>query len=332
MHFSDILQWCKNGRKTGTLAIGRREVRKDVYFEEGKIVSAGSNEPREYLGQHLISRGMISEEQFAEAFEEQKETGVLLGKVLVLHGTITEDKLEEALREKILEMIFNIFLWQTGDFHFSERTLSPKDRRVEVNMDIDACILEGARKMDEWKRCRAVLPSDLMTVSLGENRVPGGRMSAQETRILELAGEGRSIEEICLELHASSFTVLPLLYSLQSGGRIIVGPGKGKAAHAGTKAGARKFRSDGEEGAWLLDEVVPTNAVPFLLVKLEDLRGSNLTSEEAFVLSRINGRWSIGSIVAICPIGELQALRILGMFLEKRMISLQAPGPVGEGR
>lgn len=63
-----------------------------------------------------------------------------------------------------MEMTFNIFLWQRGDFYFSERALSPKDRPVEVSMNIDACILDGARKGDEWRRCRAVFPGDLMTV------------------------------------------------------------------------------------------------------------------------------------------------------------------------
>ena len=64
--------------------------------------------------------------------------------------------------------------------------------------------------------------------------------------------------------------------------------------------------------------------VPYLSKDLKALKDCALSSEEAFVLSRINGEWDIQSIVMISPIQELQTLRILLRFLNNKIIGLRS--------
>jgi len=48
-----------------------------------------------------------------------------------------------------------------------------------------------------------------------------------------------------------------------------------------------------------------------------------LTSEESFLVTRINGRWDVKSILTITPMKEIQALRIIKRLLDRNIIALQ---------
>ncbi|MCX7830779.1 MAG: DUF4388 domain-containing protein, partial [Acidobacteria bacterium] len=85
MLLPDVIQWLSNGLKTGILHLrSPKGITKRVYFERGNILSTASSDPREYLGQFLISRGLISEKQLNMAMETQFKSGIKLGKILIM--------------------------------------------------------------------------------------------------------------------------------------------------------------------------------------------------------------------------------------------------------
>ena len=75
MSLPDILQWIAQGRKTGSLHLERRSVKKRIVFHEGAIFSSWSNDPRESLGQFLVSHRYITEEQLFKALLGQENQG-----------------------------------------------------------------------------------------------------------------------------------------------------------------------------------------------------------------------------------------------------------------
>lgn len=319
LNFTEILQWCRNERKTGTLTVGRPGVKKEIYFEDGLIVSAGSNDPREYLGQYLLSIGTITEEHLREAFETQKRTKVLLGKILLVRGLIAREELERALRAKIMETIFNLFLWDTGFFHFNARPLSEKDRRVDVALDTDRCVLEGLGRAEDWKRFQAVFPDDRMVLAPGDRTPPAGAGDAAAGRIIRLVAEGRSIAEIRLELHTGAFALLAQLHALFVAGHVrTTGVLKEPAAPA-PPAGAYR---DEEEERTHLARLLPAAAVPARVPDPEVTPGVTFSSEEVYVLSRVNGQWDVSALVMTSPLREVEVLRILKRFLDLGLISL----------
>src|SRR6187549_1685949 len=114
----DLLQWLSLGQKTGTLVVSREAVEKKVFFRNGRIISSASNDPREYLGQFLMSHGFLNEEELKKAMEVQLQSGILLGKILVTIGLIEEPDLMRLMRLKAEEEIYDIFLWRDGEFVF----------------------------------------------------------------------------------------------------------------------------------------------------------------------------------------------------------------------
>jgi len=57
--------------------------------------------PRKKIGDILIEKGLISEEQLARALEEQSKSGRKIGQILVESETITEDQLIETISERL---------------------------------------------------------------------------------------------------------------------------------------------------------------------------------------------------------------------------------------
>lgn len=56
---------------------------------------------REYIGEYLVEKGMITSAQLKDALEEQKRSGGKIGEVLVRKGYISEDNFTRALSEQL---------------------------------------------------------------------------------------------------------------------------------------------------------------------------------------------------------------------------------------
>ena len=93
MSLTDLLQFLAAARKSGTLKFDQGKITKQIYFKDGVIVGSKSNDPREYLGQFLMSHGFITEPELMKAMEVQHQSGILLGKILVMINAISETDL-----------------------------------------------------------------------------------------------------------------------------------------------------------------------------------------------------------------------------------------------
>ena len=68
MNLSEIFQWLSIGQKSGTLLIEKGKLVKEIYFREGKVSSASSSNPREFMGQFLLSSKKLTERQLKSCF------------------------------------------------------------------------------------------------------------------------------------------------------------------------------------------------------------------------------------------------------------------------
>jgi hypothetical protein len=161
----DLLQWLSLGQKTGTLVISNKRVEKKIFFRNGRVISSASNDPREYLGQFLMSHGYLSETELKKAMEVQTHSGILLGKILVMIDVISEEDLQRLMRRKAEEEIYDIFLWNDGDFYFVDDEL-PQMEMIPLQVDVTGIIMEGTRRVDEWVRIRELVPNQGMIPAL----------------------------------------------------------------------------------------------------------------------------------------------------------------------
>jgi hypothetical protein len=202
----DLLQWLSLGQKTGTLVIANQRVEKKIFFRSGRVISSASNDPREYLGQFLMSHGYLTEEELKKAMEVQLQSGILLGKILVMIEVISEHDLQRLMRLKAEEEIYDIFLWNDGDFYFVDDEL-PRMEMIPLQVDVTGIIMEGTRRVDEWARIRETVPNEtVIPVMIGEIG-PTDDLEEVEEQIVRAIDGKRTIADIILESRSSAFTV-----------------------------------------------------------------------------------------------------------------------------
>ncbi len=201
----DLLQWLSLGQKTGTLVISNKRVEKKIFFRSGRVISSASNDPREYLGQFLMSHGYLSEPELKKAMEVQQQSGILLGKILVMIDVINEPDLVRFMRLKAEEEIYDIFLWNDGDFFFVDDEL-PQMEMIPLQVDVTGIIMEGTRRVDEWARIREIIPNEAVIPQLLKD-VDYTELEEVEEPIVRAIDGKRTIVELVLESRSSAFTV-----------------------------------------------------------------------------------------------------------------------------
>jgi hypothetical protein len=226
----DLLQWLSLGQKTGTLVVTNKAVEKKIFFKSGRVISSASNDPREYLGQFLMSHGYLTEPELTKAMEVQRQSGMLLGKILVMIEVIREDELVRLMRLKAEEEIYDIFLWTDGEFHFIDNEL-PRQELIALQVDVTGIIMEGTRRVDEWMRIREVIPNEVVVPVL-EKPIPEDvdLEEVQEPVVRAIDGK-RTIADIVLESRSSAFRVSETLCALAREGYVrFIDPSAQKAA------------------------------------------------------------------------------------------------------
>ena len=357
MSLPDILQWIAQGRKTGSLHLERRSVKKRIVFHEGAIFSSWSNDPRESLGQFLVSHRYITEEQLFKALLGQENQGRLIGSILVGEGVLSEQDLQQALREKAEETIFDLFLWPEGRFEFRDGEV-PENILFHIEMSVQHVILEGIRRVDEWSRIRKTFPSLRTTF-----KVKGAKVveDLQERQALGLVAAGKPLAEIALEMHRTDFDTAVLLFGLYARELIAVDsapaePGPEDPVSAielllavgyqrlqerrydeARKAyedvlGLDRLNQNAKKGLLAVSEArnreralkrVPLEKIPFLTRDMISLTKENFDPLEGFVLSRVNGQWDVRSILKLCPIAEEDALLLFSRLIDRGVIELK---------
>lgn len=149
---ADIFQLIGLQRKTGVLTLRSNDDTVTVTFLDGKVVGADSLSHRleNRLGHVLIRSELLTQDQLNRALEIQKETLQRLGFILVHYGIISVEALKQAIQAQILQIIFRLFRWKDGDYHFSQETTIEYDRDYVVPVSAESILMEGARMIDEW--------------------------------------------------------------------------------------------------------------------------------------------------------------------------------------
>ncbi len=225
MPLRDLVAYLGNRKATGTLVVERPDERHQVVIKDGAVIQAGSNAPREYLAQFLMNMGMITEDEYTEAFQQQLATKVALGKILVDSGKVPEDAIRNALSLKFREALLGCFGWTEGRF-----TFTPGESHSPVQgLDVSVGLLDVHREADlrqtAWRAIREVFPTGHVRLRLDREQLAGPpEPGSLDDRLYALIDEGASIDDIVLGLHSTDFFLYQRLFALHRLGAVSVVP------------------------------------------------------------------------------------------------------------
>jgi tetratricopeptide (TPR) repeat protein len=358
MDLAEVLQWVTIGRKTGSLAFVLDKTKVYIYLKDGKIISSMSNDPTKQLGQFLIFQGRLTEAQLKKALEIHLKSRVSLESILVQEKLVSQKDVQQALIKRTEEVIYELFLWEDGYFHFTDNGYKLEDL-VLINADINSLLFEGIRRKDEWGRIRSVFPNNNVVLSLRTDvDLKSQSLTPLQKKLLFLLTLKKPISEIILELHGSDFMVCFELFQFYEKGIIeideILQPAPEEESPATLFNKGLNLIKNHEyreaialfqevirldpQNAWASEQIeqaekalcqdyyrnsIPAGKVPYFLVPEDALTHHRLTHEEGFVASRINGTWDTKSIVMLSPLRELEILQVLDKLMKIGLIGLR---------
>lgn len=361
MPLADILQFLGLGRKTGVLQLESGIQRKSLYFENGRAVYCSSGNAKEYLGQHLLARTALTEADIERAFAAQRASGRKLGEILVESGLISAPQLDAVLRHKIEDSMYELFTWTTGRFDFEAGVMPSAEMPVRLSLDWQDLVMEGARRSDEAERLRAIIPGPHVRFKAHPGDWPPGfPANPGDKKLVALVQEGLSVAEICPRFHSSDLDILARLKAMVDSGILSVDQvslddgrplTRDETLRAATefmqrgnlveawevlREGATRYFDDNAIVAGMRScelrlrkhfatTMSDCNAVPSLTLPLDQLAGHPLSSKQAYLVSRINGTWTVRSIIQICPFDETEALCILDSLVRQGLVHMRVP-------
>lgn len=365
----DLLQFPSFSQLTGTLEVQSGLVNTSIFFLNGEILSAGSSDPRMYLGQFLLRNGILDENRLLELIVKQEQERVFLGKLIIQEGISDEATISEILIKKITETVTNLFLQKTGVYNFYQNLVPPYIFHM-VNVPLIGLIMEGEVKAEMWHKIRKVVPHLRMivqAVASWDQLYIGDSAASAETVRWMLTGS-HTVEDILYETHTSEWELLSYLYPFYEKGLIRFDPAPDASEHSLEKAVLEQslervrrmlVSGDYEKAVRLLYRLVkePDCDLHLTLPLLEDaeqrykswfyshvLRAQDIPllrsrpkwkaahqAMEVFLLNRINGIRNVKALVNLAPAREVEVLAALQHLLESGFIEiLNAAGSSGE--
>ena len=165
----EVFQLIGHQRKTGVLEISTDEVRIQLRFDAGSVVSAAplGEQPDAALGELLVRRGVLPPEALQSALAECATTLERLGQRLVERGMVSKPELDATEELLTRETIFDLLRQSRGSFHFSAQPV-PHDHDPATLLGAEQILMDGLRMLDEWRTLVRGLPSE--DVVLRQNR------------------------------------------------------------------------------------------------------------------------------------------------------------------
>jgi CheY-like chemotaxis protein len=131
-----------DGCQTGTLALARGKVRKEIYFRDGRVVASDSNLRQEALGTLLCAKGIIDERQLAYLLAETKARGHKMGAVLIELGWLTPEEVLQCLSAQVRKRVSDCLRWEEGSWTWVPGDTFG-DRIIEHDLEIERIIFMG---------------------------------------------------------------------------------------------------------------------------------------------------------------------------------------------
>ena len=201
----------------GELCVLTGESSRSLFFERSHVISAQSNAAGERLGEVLYRYGALTEAQIATA-AKAVSSETRFGEAAVKLGFITRERLFQLMARQVEEIVFAVLLVGDGMFYFLD-TYDEARLAARQNLQVNALLMDGVRRMDETRYFRDRIPSD--------QHVPA-RVAAREpppvefARVFEAVDGARPVAEICRVVGQGEFEVTQVLFQLVQSGHVIV--------------------------------------------------------------------------------------------------------------
>ncbi len=221
--------------KTGALSVQSETSRADarLFFKEGKLIQASLDKQAPRLTDIMVKVGKLTAEQARAVQARSKvDTDKELGLLMIQNGILTQNDIIQGVKNYLLETVYQLFTWRSGNFRFDPNILPPEER-ITVAVTLDHLIIEGTRRVQEWEHLQDELPDLDVPLKFAERpdlNLRNVSLSVEQWKVVSFINSRNTIRQIASFLKIDEFQIRRIVYGLQTAGLVDVLPSPVAAA------------------------------------------------------------------------------------------------------
>ncbi|MBL8152707.1 MAG: DUF4388 domain-containing protein [Anaerolineae bacterium] len=224
-----------NGKKRERIETGQERAR--VSFKSGKLIFAAMQGQEGHLVSVLNKAGKLTDDQARIIRERARNTSdKALALLLINANYVSQTDVINCIQQHILDVVYNLMTWNLEPFRFEDNLLPPNDR-IQVPIDLENVIIQGARRIKEIEELTQHLPNLDMALKFPENpkeKFKGIHLSVEEWRVVSFVNGKNSIRQIAKANNMSEVEIRRVVYGLEQAGlvELVKPPGMDQAMNA----------------------------------------------------------------------------------------------------
>ena len=193
---------------------------KKLFFKNGRLTGASSSSKADYLGQYLISYGIIDTDEFEKAYQSGADPKKSMDEVLKV---ATPEVLKQLIYEKILDTIFITSRWP--DCVYSVVSEKSKDQKVDVEISAEEISNGLKERVVEFREILSLIPTLGARPKIEQSEIKNNKITNQHEIILNYISAGKTITEILSIMTPHNYLLFKCFYQLCKMGILAKGTG-----------------------------------------------------------------------------------------------------------
>ena len=219
---ADVLLLLQDRGYTGAVTLSHGRARMEIYLGQGRIEFAGAQGVADefLLGRFLISGGYIGQDVLGKVIEDRKneDSRELLGAYLCARGLLSVTGLRKAMAKQTAALVFESLRWGSGHFTFRVQPELPAvAREAGLALPVDGLILEGLRRVEEWRVIEQEIGDFDMSFVRNEDKLSSfgrGQLLREEAIIADLVNGRNTVRDLIQISKMGSYDVTQILFRL----------------------------------------------------------------------------------------------------------------------
>jgi CheY-like chemotaxis protein len=219
---ADVLLLLQDRGYTGVVNLSHGRARMAIYLGQGRVEFAGAQGVADefLLGHFLASGGHLLQDTLTKVIEERQREGSkeLLGAYLCARGLLTHSRLHKAMAKQTSALVFESLRWGSGRFTFRPLIELPAQaREAALSLAVDGLILEGLRRVEEWRVIEQEIGDFDMTFVRNEDKLASygrGQLQRGEATIADLVNGKNTVRDLIQISNMGSYDVTQVLFRL----------------------------------------------------------------------------------------------------------------------
>ena len=226
--FPQVLASIWREERSGFLRVRRGPAERSFLFDKGELAVERSAFDEPGFLRSLEALGLVRPGDLARSGAAAEERGMDPLRALVESGIFTPARLLKLIEDFSIGEIFPVFDWPEGDYAFEPGQPKPGTLLVR-NISLPGLILEGIRRMGNFKLIEAHLPSTGETVQgLPSRTNERPELAAPERYLLGAAAASGSVGDLCASSVLGTRETKRALFALLTLGILGTSKAKGK--------------------------------------------------------------------------------------------------------